>query len=239
MTKRTRIFTFVLILLAAAVLCYAFFGRSSSIKTPAVVLPTAPQVVETTGPGIEGEVTADVTPETVQAAIGTLRRAESWSGTVIIEDYWQGGGATTQLEVAVSGSSALIRIPDEGKNILVTGARLYIWYNNVPGMYEGEVGNDFEADRWMRSITYEDLLALPVEDISAAGYDEYDGRPCIWAEHYSESFGYRNVLYISVNTGLLTGAVTYDGDMLIYRMSAAAIDTSEPSASLFVPPESK
>ena len=239
MTKRTRIFTFVLILLAVAVLCYAFFGRSSSIKTPPVVLPTAAQVTETVGPGIEDEVTADVTPETVQAAIGTLRRAESWSATVIVENYWQGGGSTTQLEVAVSGNSTLICIPDEEKNILVTDGRLYIWYNNEPGIYEGESGNDYDADRWMRSITYEDLLALPVEDISSAGYDEYDGKPCIWAEHYSESFGYRKIYYISVNTGLLTGAVTYDGDMLIYRMSTAAVDTSEPAASLFVPPVSK
>lgn len=238
MTKRTRIFTLILVMLALAVLFYALFGRSSSITTPSVVLPTAPPVVETANPGGDDDLTSDVTPKTVQAAIGTLRRAEGWLGVIIIEDYWQGGGATTKLEVAVSGGSTRIRIAAEEKTILVADSRLSIWYDNESGVYEGEIGSDFQADRWMRCLTYEELLDLPVEEINAAGYDEYDGEPCIWAEYYSENFGYRNILYISVDTGLLRGASTYDGDMLIYRMSSA-VEISEPSANLFETPESK
>ncbi|MEG1633575.1 MAG: hypothetical protein RR314_05930 [Oscillospiraceae bacterium] len=237
--KRTSAFIIVILILAAAVVLFALFGRGGGVETPPVVLPTSAlnPGAEATSPSGGGVSTAEVTPETVQAAIATLNRAESYSRTVTVENFWAAGSGSQTLLVRQSGANLRIRVEQDGKNILlVSGGSLYIWYDDdIASVYIGSF-QDNAADEWIRCLTYEDMLDLPVSDISNAGYTEYAGESCVFAEYKSGSLGYRSIVYVSVATGLLMGAETHDGDFLTYRMTSATPDMSAPDESLFDPP---
>lgn len=241
-TRRTNIFVIVTTALAAVVVLYALFGRTPSVETASVILPTPVAGGETQAPGGENdeEITlAAVSPETVQSVIGTLSRTESYSRTVTVENFWNGGSSSTELSVWVDKKNERIRLDTGGdiKNILLSNGTLFIWYEKAGGLYTAPAGGSDEADSWLSCLTYEDLLALPASAITGAGYQKYAGEPCVYAEYRSGSLGYRNIVYVSVVTGLLMGAETYDGDTLIYRMSSSVPDLSIPDSQQFLPPE--
>ena len=236
--KRSRLFAILIIVFAAAVVGFSLLVRGGGSDTASVSLPSA--APESARPGAAGEtdspVRAEVTAGTVQAVVARLSRAESYSRTVTIETFWNGGSGSETLSQWVDGGSTLIRRDSDGRNVLVSAdGALYIWYAGSDGCYRGEAG-DGSADRWLRSLTYEELLSLPADAVTGAGYGDYGGVPCVWAEYVSGSLDYRSTVYISVDTGLLMGAETRDGDTLIYRMTSGAPDISAPDESLFLPP---
>ena len=47
-------------------------------------------------------------------------------------------------------------------------------------------------------------------------------------------FDYLDIYYVSLDTGLLVGAEQWDGDTLIYRMTAGEAELSAPSDQLFL-----
>ena len=49
--------------------------------------------------------------------------------------------------------------------------------------------------------------------------------------------GYENEIYVSVTTGLLMSASTYDGSTLIYRMSSSEPELTAPDEALFTVPD--
>lgn len=237
MSKRTRAFIIVLVLLTVGVLGFALFGRGAAVDTPPIILPTeSPRAAETPKP--TQSPATEVTPETVQAAIKTLVRPDSYSRTVTLEDFWEGGSAVTELEVHISGGSARIIDSASGRNVLITGGTLHIWHEGEPGLFEAPAKEN-EADLWTRTGTYEELLKLPASEILDAGYDSYEGEHCVWAEYISPTLGYRCVSYISVATGLLAGEVCYDGETVVHRMYASKPELTAPNASLFLPPEAE
>jgi hypothetical protein len=238
-TSRTRVFVIVTVVLAAAVVLYALFGRMPSVETASVTLPTPVAGGESQTSDSEEITLASVSPETVQAVIGTLNRAESYSRTVTVEDFWTGGSSSTELSVWADKQNERIRFDtgDDVKNILLNDGMLYIWYENTDGVYTAPAGGTNDADTWLNCLTYEDLLALPASAITDAGYQEYAGEPCVYAEYSSGSFGYRNIVYVSVNTGLLMGAETYDGETLVYRMTSGTPELAVPDSKMFLPPE--
>ena len=85
----------------------------------------------------------------------------------------------------------------------------------------------------------EELLQLPVENIISASYEQYMNESCILVEYSSGEFGYTDLVFISVSTGLLMGAETYDGDTLIYRMSSTMPNLTSPDEGLFQLPASE
>ena len=242
MSKKTTLFAVVLVALASAVLVIALLWRGAGAVTPPVILPTPQTGAEQSGAPQPGVVLAEVTPETVQAAIATLSRAQAYARTVTIEYFWQqgeGSGSTEIREWRNSGSTRIrIESADDAENILLSGDKTYIWYDKAIGLYEADTeGGAAEADRWLRCLTYEEVLSLPQGDITDAGYSVYAGETCIWASYVSDTFNYENIVYVSVNTGLLMGAETYDGEELIYRMTSGAPDPAAPDASWFRLPE--
>lgn len=236
-TKRSRVFIIIILLLAVAVVLYAILLRDPSVDTPSVILPTAMPTAGPGGPDGGGDVLrADVTPETVQAVVAELRRANSYSRRVTIEDYWEGGGAESELIVWVHNGSVRIRGEAEGRNVLLlSDGRLYIWYDDSGEVYSG-LYSEGDGDAWLRNISYETLLDLPAERITDAGYEKLRGESCIFAEYSTPNFGYRCVAHVSASTGLLMGTEVWDGDELIYRMSSDAPDLSTPDEGWFEPP---
>ena len=180
-------------------------------------------------------------PVRSRAVTTWLSRVESYSRTVTIEDFWDGGSSSTELDVWADSSRTRIRINLAGgaKNVLVRDAKLYVWYDTSSAVYENDVMSGSEADEWLRCINYDELLSLPQENILAAGYEQFLGESCIVVEYSSGELGYVNTVYISVSTGLLMGAETYDGETLIYRMSSTKPSLSAPDEAMFQLPGSE
>ncbi len=110
---------------------------------------------------------------------------------------------------------------------------LYIWLDSVSQLYAEPY--DGSADPWMRLLTYEDVLELPVEDILSAGYRQYSGVECIYVEYIDGSDTYVNRIYVSVSPGLLMGAEAYEDNVLIYRMYVSDLELSTPDCEHICP----
>lgn len=235
MSRRSKMLIILLLVLTAAVIAFALFFMGRSVETTPVTLPSPGQssAAETSMPGPER---VELTSENVAPVLAELTRAESYSGSVTIEDFWDGGSASTQLQVWVSNGRTRVRGERGGspRNILVSEGTLYIWYDNVSGVFSGPW--EGSADEWLRALSYEDVLSLPPEQITGAGYAQLSGEECVYVDYTGGLLGYTYRVYVSVSNGLLMGAEKYDGGSLIYRMFAE-YELSVPDESLFVPPE--
>ena len=235
MSRRTKMLIILLLVLTAAVIAFALFFMGRGVETTPVTLPSPGQssAAETSMPGPER---VELTSENVAPVLAELTRAESYSGSVTIEDFWDGGSASTQLQVWVSNGRTRVRGERGGspRNILVSEGTLYIWYDNVSGVFSGPW--EGSADEWLRALSYEDVLSLPPEQITGAGYAQLSGEECVYVDYTGGLLGYTYRVYVSVSNGLLMGAEKYDGGSLIYRMFAE-YELSVPDESLFVPPE--
>jgi len=232
--KKLAVISIIVAVAAVVLLLLAFFGGGGP-RTAAVTLPSA-------APGgvSGGDGAADVTPSTVQAVLKTLSRPDSYSRTLTAEDHWVDGGVSTSvLRVWVSGGSTRITLDHGGRteDILVTSQGVWIWYDGSSGVYHGESVNSTTADRWMRAVTYESLLALDPSEITGAGYGKYAGDSCVWAEYTTPELGYTERAYVSVSTGLLMGVETYDGGTLVYKLTSGTPSLTAPDAGLFTPPQ--
>jgi hypothetical protein len=186
-----------------------------------------------------------VTSGNVQDVIRRLRRPESYSRDIMVETFWTGGNAVYNIGVTVMGGVSSMRSVTEGdaKNIVVTGDKLYIWYEGDTAPYEGARGSDGDArrtaDEYQMLITYEDILGLGPGGITDAGYVEYGGSRCIFAEFRSGELGYTTRCYISPELGLVMGAEEYDGDTLIYKMTTGACSVGEQNPQAFALPDGR
>ena len=91
--------------------------------------------------------------------------------------------------------------------------------------------------RIRRIPTYEDVLALEQEAIAAAGYEERGGLACIYVETTPNELGYTERYWVSVNTGLLVSAERLDGEELVYRMTAYAVEYQFSDDGVFELPD--
>lgn len=242
--KRRKIGSFgaLMIVLCALIVAVALFWKSGSAETVPVVLPTPAaggQEQNGTSEGVS-VVRAEVTPRTVQAVIARMSRPDSYSRTLTVEDFWSGGSAQTVIAVYAKPGAARLRITGSGsaENVLLADGTLTIWYDDASSVFvrkDTDTGTQ-AADLWLRSLTYEDLLSVPTAEINGAGYTEYGGEACVWAEYTAGSFGYRNKVYVSAASGLLMGAETWDGETLVYSLRSDAPVLAEPDQTWFTPP---
>lgn len=180
-----------------------------------------------------------VTPQTVQRAIATLHRPESYTRSVTVERFWAGGSGTQVSTVqALSGWIRIDTQLADGalRHILTDGTTTHIWYGAEKSVYTGAAG-EFNADAEQGIPAYEDVLELETERITKAGYRSYAGTDCIYVESAAEGGG-TLCCWVSVSDGLLAAAEKYEGDTLVYRMTAAATG-SEPEENAFTLPDGK
>lgn len=237
--KRPTVFIAATVLLLAAVLIYIAVTLNSPVPTPVVELPNRDQ---TQGPQVSDTVQAQyaaVTPETVQAVIASMARPDGYSRTVTVEDFWADGSAAADLSVQVSGTGTKITAASRQglKYILTTETGTWIWYDGNEDAYFADGNAPHDGDQWLRMLTYEDLLGLSPDEITAAGYEEHNGVWCVYASYDTSNFGYHTTLWVSAVDGLLAAAEIYDGETLIYRMTGGSVDTAIPDDSVFLPPQ--
>lgn len=238
MSKRSKFIIILLLALTAAVIIYALFGMEHNVDTVPVELPTAEPTDSSAGPGGSEEDIVSLTPDTVQAVVSMLTCADSYSRTVTVEDFWPGGNSSTELAVWVDHDRSRIRVEKDGvvRNILISDGTLYIWYDYSEEVFSSDKLDDAGVDEWLRCISYDELLELPVSSISSASYEQFGGESCIYVEYVSGEFGYKSCVYISVSTGLLMGARVYDGETLVYQMNSSTPDLATPGEEVFALP---
>ena len=183
----------------------------------------------------------EITPSTVQAAIETLARPETYRRTITVEQLWNGGSGSYEISTAVKeGWMRTDRtMPDGRVRHTITGSEtVYVWYNNEENVYSGAVGA-ISADAEQSIPTYEDILELPVEEIAAADYRMISDVSCIYVETAEDDAGYVLRYWVSVDTGLLAAAEKLENGFTVYRMAALAVDQTSIGEDSFRLPDGK
>ncbi|BAK99435.1 hypothetical protein OBV_22370 [Oscillibacter valericigenes Sjm18-20] len=228
----------VLIILVVMILLSNGLRRSSRIVLPDTVQPTEDSSELDSG---EKDVITPitVTPETVQSAVESLRRPASYRRSITVERLWSGGSGTSKITVSVSGGWTRTDTTPEDqqtRHTLTDGKTTYIWYGNQTFVYHCDAG-DISADQEQGISTYEDVLALPVNQIEEADYRNLSGVNCIYVETGEDENGYVLRYWISVDTGLLAAAEWLKDGETIYRMGSPALDSTGPSTEDFTLPD--
>ncbi|MEG1315877.1 MAG: hypothetical protein RSC86_00715 [Oscillospiraceae bacterium] len=226
-------------IVAAAILLKVFGPPSTQHK---ITLPS-PASESGNGFHINSDSLAEVTPETVQAVLKTISRAESYHHTYSIKSFWAGGSSEATYALWQKGANTRLSISrnDMIKNLLIVDGLVSVWYNDSSSVFTSSLSDyDFrDADKFSSLISYEEILSCPIEDILSADYVDKLEEPCIYAKYKSGGSNYVNHIYVSVDTGLLMAAEIYDGETLIYSMSALSTELSTPADDIFVAPSTK
>ena len=229
----------VLMVLVIGLMLSNTLRRSSHITLPDAGAETEQSL---TGPEQDEALSVvEITPDTVQAAIATLSRPESYQRFVSVEHLWSSGSGGYQMAVSVCGGwTRMDRTMPDGqlRHALTNGGRTYIWYNDETDVYEAPAG-EITADHEQMIPTYEEILELPTETIAASDYRTVSGIPCIYVETAEAEDGYTLRYWVSVESGLLVAAEKLLNGGTVYRMGAPEVNQTEPSAELFVLPDGR
>lgn len=188
-------------------------------------------------------VRVEVSPQTVQSVVATLVRArpqsyyreitiELWAGetsSVTTAQVWVDGGWTRSDVTSPSGMV---------QHNLVGEDTRWLWYDDDPEAISFPVDQTV-SDLIQRIPTYEDVLALPVDEITDTGYEDYGGLNCVFVEVKKDELASRERYWISVSSGLLVAAERVKEDQLVYRMTALSIESPAPLSSSFALPDGR
>lgn len=243
MNNRHRTLVAILVAAVMALALFSAFSITLFHQTPAVVLPT-PTATPTADPSAPTPA-ADYTPSqvdvtTVQQVVATLARPDSYSRTVTAETLENGrtiGAATTAVIVDGGFTRSATTLPDgRVRHSLVGEGKRYLWYDRDKTYEEFEAG-DKTADLAQQLPTYEDVLNADPSHITAAGYEESGGLPCVYVEVEEPSLGYLEAYWISVDTGLLIRSESSKDGEVFYRMSGYTVESPATPGQAFNLPD--
>ena len=186
-----------------------------------------------------------VTPDTVQQVVASMDREDTYYRTISVESFWSGGSRRNSVEVWKRLDAVRVSVEDEdgeAKNYILTGDRVYIWYGSESEYYSGAAASALgslteQADIFMLTQGYEQLAGMDKSAVKDAGYIEYEGEMCIFAEVTEPELGYTEKYYVSVRTGLLFALEVFDGETPVYSMSSVYTEITEPSDEAFILPD--
>lgn len=171
----------------------------------------------------------EIRPDTVQAAIATLDRPTQYRRTFRVMQFWSGGSGESEISVAVNGPwtrTDRTQTDSRVRHSLTNGEITYIWYDSEKD-YATLAAGSITADQEQMIPTYEDVLALDVEQIAVADYRMASDMKCIYVETAEDPDGYVSRYWVNVDTGLLVAAERLQNDETIYRMGELSM-TSDP-----------
>ena len=180
----------------------------------------------------------EVRPDTVQLAIEVMERPGVYTQQVSVETFWDGGSGTQLSSIYVR--DGLMRIDtvvgeDSVRHLLRSGERAYVWYDENTD-YAVLTAGDFTAGAELRLPTYEDILALDQERITAAGYEDHEGAYCVYAVT-DDGGGYETRYWIGTETGLLAACERYWEGEQIYRMTTLELSVGQADEAMFLLPD--
>lgn len=222
--KRTILAVVIILVVLAAVL-YSF---SMNLFAPTPKLELAnPDATASLDPSAEpssgqGGLMVEVSTRTVQSLIASLTRYESYSRTVTVQYFDAGqpvGTASAQIWADGGWSRTDVALASGRVEHAILGdGRLWLWYDRESAVYEGPA-EDLSADLIQRLPTYEDVLALEKQSITAAGYEERGGQPCAYVEAET-ALSCVERYWVSVHSGLLVAAEMEQDGTMAYSMAA-------------------
>ena len=244
MDPKNRLFIAIAVTVLIVGAIFTSFGRSLLIlNTPSVELPDDSSSASGSSSSSGSQSASDayqlvsITPETVQNVIGkTLTRSDSYYREMTIETFWEGGSSLVTVQVWVDGGWTHTRmvLPSGAiRHNLVGSDTLYYWYEGS-SQWLSAPADDLSADLSQQIPTYETVLEVPQEDITAAGYDMRGETSCIYVE-VSKGADSLSRYWVSVDYGLLVAAEEETDGQLTYRMTAYAPTSCPPDASFSLP----
>ena len=183
----------------------------------------------------------EVTPQTVQLAIASLSRYESYSRSVSVS-YLQDATAIGNITAQVWADGGWVRTDTTLASgvvecSIVGDGQIWLWYDGEDEVYQAP-STGHSADLAQRLPTYEDVLELDPTGITEADYVEWDGQNCIYVEFQQPELGYLYRYWISVNSGLLIAAETESGGEMVYSMFSYEVTSPlSENRELFVLPD--
>ena len=240
--KNRLVFAVAVILLIFAALFVSFGRIIFRMDTPSVSLPSVnvSQPGDSSGTG-EGPSpsgqTVSVTTRTVQSVIATLHRADSYYREISVEQFWASGGTATAVQIWSDGgwNHSFRELPNgAGRHDLVGDGTAYYWYNGS-SRYLSTPADDRSDDLTQRLPTYETVLELSPDTITAAGYELKNDIPCIYVESTDTDTVLR--YWVGVDSGLLVSAEMLRADEVIYRMTSSSIQSPCPAGAIFRLPD--
>ena len=177
----------------------------------------------------------EITPRTVQSAAAVLSRPDTYRRTVTVTQFWTGGSGSYSSDVSVSGGRTRVDrtiSPERIRHTLTDQTNCYLWYNDSDTFIKLPAG-EFTGDMEQHIPTYEDILSIPSELITAADYRQLGTRNCLYVE--TSDSGYVRRYWIGVDSGLLEAAEILYAGTVIYRMESTEITFPEENA--FVLPD--
>lgn len=225
---------------------FTSFGRSLfALNTPSIQLPVSGDSSQGSSASSSAANSGayqkvEVTPETVQNVIATLARSDSYYRELTVETLWGEGSSVIQVQVWTDGGWTHTRkiLPSGSiRNDLIGEETLYYWYDGSQN-YCTAPADSLSADLSQRLPTYETVLELDPELITAAGYESRGDIPCVFVEVTIEEENVVERYWISVDSGLLISAETDYNGQTVYRMTAySPITTPCPSTAYFALPD--
>lgn len=244
MEQKNRLLIVIAIVALMVAAFAASFGRSFfAAKTPEVILPSpsagSADVSSADNQGQDYQ-RVDVTTQTVTGVIATLARPASYYRELTVETFWTGGSSTAQVQVWTDDgwSHSVQTLPSGVVRHDLTGEdTLYYWYDGDQ-QYAAAPADEKSSDLAQHIPTYETVLELGPDEISAAGYELRGELPCIFVEVQRPGSGLLQRFWISVNNGLLVSAESERDGELIYRMTAyAPVQSPCPASASFTLPD--
>ena len=241
--KRTVLAAVIIAVVLAAVL-YSF-SLNLFAPTPELVLadPNASGSMEPGGEpnGGQSGLMVGVNTRTVQSLIASLTRYESYSRGVAVEYYDDGQlVGTVSAQVWADGGwtrTDLTLSSGRVEHTIVGDGQLWLWYDRETAVYSGPA-EGLSADLLQRLPTYEDVLALDKDSITAADYVERDGLPCVFVEAVMPGLNYVERYWMSETSGLLMAAETEKDGVLIYTLSSReVVSPLDQTAGIFTLPD--
>ena len=240
---RKRLTYFTVSFLILILLVVLLFARGTTRRSDRITLPNSDGDSQGGTQLPDSEESAlnlvEIAPETVQTAISVMSRPAAYSRTVTVELFWEEGSRGEDTNVYVrDGLTRMDTQLSDGsvRHLLSDGMTTCLWYNTSEDWTAFPAG-EFSQDTEQRLPTYEDILHLSPEEITDADYSAYDGVYCIRVVTAEDAYGYVTTYWISVDTGLLAAAETYQGETMTYRMRGLTVDAAEPDSSLFLLPD--
>ena len=220
-------------------LVVAFMVRGSLRQPEHIVLSDEPGTAEPgdTPIGEEAVTRVEVRSDTVQSVIAALSRPDVYTRTITVERYWSGGsGVSVIVASAADGWLRLDVTAVDGqlRHVILGDGLAYVWYGSSRRFYSGPAGLTPDAEQGI--LTYEDILALPVERIAAADYRALEGVNCIYVETSPDEAGYTERYWVSVDSGLLAAAERECGGEVVYRMAALNVSYDGVAEDAFTLP---
>ncbi len=246
MTKqRITIFSVgsALILVLGLLISYLSTVISSSNASP-IVLPSAPELSTGDIPDAsyeDGESYATpllvkINPDNVQQVISSMSRQEEYSAKLSVSLFWTGGSSESLRDIySKNGYVCVVSGNSEGfpEKYVIYGNNYYFsWLNGNDHFYQGASGVSTPDD--IQSVpTYENLVNLPKDNISSAGYNVWNGFHCISVETTVNELDYRDIYRISLENGLLVGFERYEKDSLVMSVIMNEYSAEPPEDTFF------